>query len=578
MARRSRQDMKNKDDSGRIFCYAIYVRKSTEEDDSRSIHNQISVLQGAVQKIISEDCVNQYRNKGVYADEDYTGTDTERPAFQRLLRDLGKGKINMVLVTDLSRLSRNTAQCIHYVQGIFVALEIRFVSLQLPELDSFTNPDRIYSLEVPIQSMMNENHCAETSQKVRRTFHRLREEGKFIGAFAPYGWEKDPKDHHRLMKDPTACYVLDLMKDWLLAGNSVGQITKMLNDRCIPNPTAYKAAKGFKYHNSHPCPSSFWNPVTVSRMLRRPENTGCLAQGKEKVMSYKIHTRVPVPKENWIYCEGAIPAVFTEEEQDQIYQCLARDTRRSPSRESRSPYLFSGFLRCADCGKSIVRKKSKNYVYYVCNTYKSTGVGCTRHSIRHEKLESAVLTAIQMQIALGVYFQNVWKSMIETDTSGTQRQVKKEISTQKRHLQKFTNLKKTIYEDWKNGNLTKEEYCQLKSDYHRKIEECVRLLDLLEKQQKEIEKKGNQVNRDFASFVESCQITTLTRDLLTAFVDRIFIYEGGRITIQFRYGDPYQKMVTSNRSPNITAPTGPVGPVGPVAPVAPVAPAAPTGP
>ncbi len=195
----------------RTFRCAKYLRKSTEEDLSRSIVNQESVLTGLLQSIVAADSVNRYEDAGVYCDEDYTGTDSDRPAFKRLLKDLASGAVNMLLVTDLSRLSRNISESVQYVQSLFVALDVRFVSLQLPALDSFLEPERIYSMEIPIQSMMNENHCAETSFKVRRTFQRLRQQGVFFGAFAPYGYQKDgleaaPTDHRRACRQNCALH------------------------------------------------------------------------------------------------------------------------------------------------------------------------------------------------------------------------------------------------------------------------------------------------------------------------------------------------------------------------------------
>lgn len=530
----------------RTFYWAKYLRKSSEEDDSRSIHNQDAVLDGVMERIIEMDVENEYIFVDTYHDEDYTGTDSERPDFKRLLRDLGSVKVNMLLVTDLSRLSRNIAESINYVQGMFVALDIRFVSTQLPALDSFLEPDRIYSLEVPMQSMMNENHCAETSFKVRRTFNRLREKGEFIGSFAGYGWRKDPEDKHKLLLDDEPVQVLHQMRDWIIDGKSASQVARMLNERGIPSPAGYKASKGMKYAPGCQNPTYLWSAQSVRHFMLRPENVGNLIQGRYRVKSYKIHKQIQVPEDEWFIKEGAIPAIFTQEEQDLIKANLCRDTRISPSNKAKEVYLFSGFLKCADCGKSVIRKSTtNNYVYYVCNTFKNYGkAGCTKHSIWHEKLESAVLAAIQQQIAVAVTLQEVMEKLDRAPIVSRQTETyDTTIKTREKELQKIANFKRSLYEDWKNGDITQAEYRSMKSEYAEQEETLQKIIQTLQEEKKKVLQATDRENPFITHFVKHKNIDTLTRDILVELVDNILIHEGGDITIRFRFGDEYQRIV-----------------------------------
>lgn len=533
--------------SKRVFYYAKYLRKSTEEDDSRSIVNQDAVLDGLIERIIAADTKNTYVFVDTYKDENYTGTDSDRPAFKKLLRDIGSGKINMLLVTDLSRLSRNIAESINYVQGLFVALDVRFVSSQLPMMDSYLEPDRIYSLEIPMQSMMNENHCAETSFKVRRTFNRLREQGKYIGAFAAYGWKKDPTDKHRLLLDEEACEVMHQIKQWIFDGKSLGSIVRTLNEHGVLNPTGYKVSKGINYRTPHADPSFLWSATTLRRLMVRPENTGTLVQGRYRIKSYKIHTQIRVPEEEWFITENGLPAIFTKEEQEKLISCLKRDTRTSPNNKAKELYLFSGYLKCADCGRAVIRKPCRDYVYYVCSTFKRFGKigGCTKHTIRHEKLEGAVLTAIQQQVNIAVNLQEMMET-IDAAPAVANRAKKYEIAIQakSKELQKIQKYKRSLYEDWKDGNLTQEEYLEMKFTYTEQEDTIHQILETLESEKKQIALAMDTQNPFFVHFVKYRNIGTLTRDILIELVDNILIHEGGGITIRFRFADEYQKIIS----------------------------------
>ncbi|MBC3516409.1 recombinase family protein [Neobittarella massiliensis] len=528
----------------KIFYWAKYLRKSTDEDNSRSIHNQEMVLDGAMEEIVRWDTENEYIFSGTFWDEDYTGTDSERPQFKSLLRSLSNRQINMLLVTDLSRLSRNIAESIQYVQELFVALDIRFVSVQLPALDSFLEPDKVYSLEVPMQSMMNENHCAETSFKVRRTFNRLREQGQFIGAFAAYGWRKDPEDHHKLLLDKEPAQILQLMRDWVLEGSSASAVAKMLNERGIPNPSGYKAIKGLKFYPGCKNSTNLWSARTVHYLLTRPENIGTLIQGRYRVKSYKIHQQVKTPQEEWFVKEHAIPAIFTSEEQAAIAECLKRGTRISPGNPEKKVYLFSGFLTCPDCGKAIVRKSVKGYVYYICNTYKNYGVlGCIKHRIRHETLEKAVLVALQQQIALAVNKQEVIRRLDQAPPTHRQGECYDTmIKARNRDWEKIVRFKQGLYEDWKNGDLTKEEYHALKAKYTEREEKLQNTLRLLQEEKEQVgctAKKGDSLISDY---LKTGTVNILTREILVALVERIFVHEKGEITIRFRFADECQRV------------------------------------
>ncbi len=530
------------------FFYCEYLRKSTEEEDSRSIGNQKSVLDGLIEKIITEDPYNDYIEVGIFKDEDYTGTDSNRPDFKKVLQLMGQGKINMILVTDLSRLSRNIAESIHYIQSYFVMMDIRFVSYQLPELDSYLNPDKIYSLEIPMQSMMNENHCAETSMKVRRTQNRLREEGKFIGAFAAYGWKKDPNDRHKLLLDDEPYKVMHLMKDLLFHYNSGRAIARFLNEKGILSPAGYKKKNGYK-HNSidkNITGDFLWSGAMVRKLLARPENIGTLIQGRQRVKSYKVHTRIKVPEEEWFVTPNGIPAIFTVEEQKKINQLLAMNFRKLDKNDRKgNPYLFSGFLRCPKCGRAMNRKclKKEEYAYYICSSYKNYGT-CSKHSIREDELIKIVSTVIQQQIDIAVNINELIQAIqntpaIKKKTFNFQEQKEK----QEKKLSKIIHYKKDLYQDFKDEFISKNEYLSLKKEYSKQEEHIQNSIKNLEKEISHTKQDINQKNIYLEKFIKHKGFDQLSREILVDFIKQIYVYENKNIKIEFLFEDEYKKLI-----------------------------------
>ena len=521
----------------KIFYYAKYLRKSSEEEASRSIRNQNDVLNNELQKLIKSDPFNEYHYIDTYCDEDYTGTDSNRPDFRRLLNDISSKKVNMIIVTDLSRLSRNIAESINYVQVLFVALNTRFISIQLPSLDSYLQPDKVYSLEIPMQSMMNENHAAETSFKVRRTFNNARQNGKFIGAFAGYGWKKDPADKHKLLLDEEPTKVLHQIKEWLFNGDSIGMIQRKLNDLGVLSPAGYKVKIGMKFQPGCCNPTYLWSTQMIRRLMLRPENIGDLIQGRYKVVSYKIHKQIMTPRSEWFICKGAIPAIFTQEEQQKINTILNRNTRVSPSNKVKQVYLFSGFLRCGDCGKAMVRKTSKGFIYYNCSLYKRYGnKACSKHSIRHDKLEAAILEALQRQIIMTVNIEKVIEivnstQIVPKDLKSLDNNIKKS----KKELNKIFIYKKNLYEDWKNNDISRDEYHLLKSKYTEEEKHLNEIIIELEKKEINFYQSINKEIPIIYNFINNKTLLNLSRDILTDLIKYITIHDNGNITIYFNF-------------------------------------------
>ena len=220
-----------------------YIRLSKEDlkkgkDDSNSVINQRDLLNDFYQKHIGE-----FESVSEYVDDGHTGTDANRENFQRLLSDVMSGKINCVVVKDLSRFARNYSDAGSLIDNLFVQMGVRFISLA-ENVDSYLNPDSVSSIIVPITNVMNDQYCYQTSKKIRQVFDYKRRNGQYIGAFAPYGYVKYPKDKHQLIIDPDAAEIVKLIFSLFLKGTSKRAIALYLNEHGVPSPSAYKLQKG----------------------------------------------------------------------------------------------------------------------------------------------------------------------------------------------------------------------------------------------------------------------------------------------------------------------------------------------
>ena len=213
-----------------------YIRLSKEDlkkgkDDSNSVINQRDLLNDFYQKHIGE-----FESVSEYVDDGHTGTDANRENFQRLLSDVMSGKINCVVVKDLSRFARNYSDAGSLIDNLFVQMGVRFISLA-ENVDSYLNPDSVSSIIVPITNVMNDQYCYQTSKKIRQVFDYKRRNGQYIGAFAPYGYVKHPKDKHRLIIDPDAAEIVKLIFSLFLKGTSKRAIALYLNEHGVPSPS-----------------------------------------------------------------------------------------------------------------------------------------------------------------------------------------------------------------------------------------------------------------------------------------------------------------------------------------------------
>ncbi len=517
---------------------ALYIRLSREdgEEESLSIVNQRKIIA----EYLDESFDGEYVIVDAYIDDGITGTDYDRPAFQRMMRDIETGAVNCVICKTLSRAFRNYADQGYFLENFFPRYQTRFISIGGPHVDSFTNPDAINGLEVPITGLLNDRYAGKTSEDVRRTFNTKRRKGEYIGAFAPYGYEKDPQDKNRLLVDADAAQTVRDVFHWFVRdGLSILGIARRLNEQGVPNPSAYKRGKGFAYTNPNAHQNDgLWSATTIRRLLANPLYLGHMVQGKQRVISYKVHDRVSVPKDQWFVKEDTHEAIVSRELFDMAQGLLQRDTRSADGRKA--VYLLSGYVRCADCGKAMHRHPAKEIAYYVCRTYQQKSkLHCTKHTIREDALEGALRAAVRAQVALVPQLSEAIDALSEAPAMPQAQRFEALLKSRKQEAERIRKAASALYVDWKNGEITRDEYRQMKSDLEAQQARLQAVIENLEEETHRAETSVGDDPAPIAALRSEGNIERLDRGILAALLDIALVHEGKQVTVRFRHADPF---------------------------------------
>lgn len=540
----------------RMWSAALYIRLSQEDEDTGKEKRESNSVTN--QKALLNEFANTHADLIVYdtyIDDGFTGTDFNRPAFQRLLEDMKKGNINCIIVKDLSRLGRNYIEVGNYIEQVFPLFDIRFIAIN-DFVDSFENPSSTNTILVPFKNLINDEYSRDTSIKIRTSLNGKRKKGEFIGAFPSYGYIKDTKDKHKLIIDKEAAEIVKKIFEWKVnEGLGNLSICHRLNDIGILNPTGYKKKMlNQNYNNAKTVKEDYsWGPSTVRNILKNDIYIGNITQGKRRVKSYKIHKVEQVQESEWITVENMHEPIIDKE----IFE-KAQDMRKVDTRVQSAGKLsiWAGVLKCADCGRAMHKKYCKNksgkfYEYYICGTYrKKSDKLCTKHTLKIEELQSAVLEAIKLHIKLFVDIEKIAEQINSVGatigrpcSSACPQMINNMITEKQNDISKISNLKMGLYEDWKNNYISKEEYLEYKKKYNEDIKKAKEIIYNLQNQKESQKEIIKEKNLWIENFKDNKNIEELDRDIITELIDYIEVHENKKITIHFKFTEEKEKLL-----------------------------------
>jgi len=523
----------------KIWNTCGYVRLSREDGDkeeSNSVTGQKDLIRDYL-------CRHpELRECDMKVDDGYTGSNFDRPAFQEMIAAVKAGKINCIVVKDLSRFGRDHLDVGEYIERIFPFLGVRFIAIN-DNYDSEHRNVESDELIIPFKNLINEAYCRDTSVKIRSQLEIKRKRGDFIGSFAVFGYQRDPENrHHLVIDDFSADVVRDIFK-WKLDGISAGDIADRLNKTGIPTPMDYKRKQGMRYKTSFRVKEdSAWSAGMILRILKNPVYTGTLEQGRVTTPSYKVKKLVNKPKEEWAVVENCHEAIIDRFCFESVQKVLALDTRTSASGQAVD--LFSGMVFCGECGASMIRKTvpsgKKKYVYYVCSAHKNEKV-CTPHSLRDVTLKEIVLEALQHHIQEVIDLSDLLSltDVVWLKKAGIQK-LRARLDKKQEEIARFQKLLCSLYENLADGIIDQEEYRELKRTYSRRRANAEEQADGL---RAEIAQAMNNSDNGCAwmnQFRKHQGITDLDRALIVTLIERVLLYQDHRVEIVYRWQDEFQ--------------------------------------
>lgn len=447
---------------------AAYMRLSVASSrklESESIANQEKIIQYFVDKNPDIEIVSKR------IDDGYSGIVFERPAFIEMIQDVLYGKIDCIIVKDLSRFGREAIETGRYLRKILPAYGVRFIAI-LDQIDTNRIPANDDFL-LQIKTATNDEYSREISVKTRNALRSMRENGMYVGACPIYGYQKADEMRNHLVVDENTAAVVRGIFNMKLQGYSAASIAEILNRRGILSPLEYKRNYGIPhpYHGFADHNVARWSASTIFRILKDETYTGALVQGKQYTPNYKIKKRFTKPADSWVRVENTHEAIISTFDFDVVQRILLLDTRTSPG--ANAVNLFSGILVCSCCGGRMTRKtntyKGKSYVYYYCPAGKK--VGCNSPvMIREERLMEIVFGQ------LNTYLNGLGQLICQFDRMNDEEVYR--LLTQKQtillealndKMGKVAFLKSSLSSSLVKGIVTTDDYAEMATDYTNEI-------------------------------------------------------------------------------------------------------------
>ena len=543
MARTANRRMKSEEqplnkESINSFQTAIYARISRDkkEKPSDSIENQIALCESFIQK--SED----FSLAGIYKDIAKTGTDFERPDFENLMDEVRMGKVNCIVVKDLSRFGRNYTELGNFIEKIFPFLGVRFVAVN-DNLDTFHMDDPNKSLEVILKNIVNETYATDISKKVSSSHQMRIKQGGFICGAAPYGYvaRKDEDGIRRLYPDENTAPIVKEIFDAYLKGLSTLDISKLLLEKRVYIATDYR--KFGKAVSDSEEAIRIWQPTTILQVLKNRAYTGTLIQGRNQKHLYEGKSRERLSEEHWTVTENAHEAIISmdtfEKVQEKISEKAAPIKRsRKENATAKDDTIFRGMLYCNLCQKrmSVHRQLSgkRTVFYFSCNRFGEYKAEKCGTAITELTLQNTVKAAFDTILSDNKKSYKAYLDGYADKKREAEQQKEKELTEIDRRISGLSRLQSEYYEKYVLGDWRKEDFEREKEHLHQKKKELEHLKEkqiaIFEEEKRRLEEKHKYLKALFKGKTKKWD-----KEFVKAIIDKIFIGKDHTVEIKFNF-------------------------------------------
>ena len=537
----------------KIYRTAAYARLSVEDSknpDCDTIENQLSLVRNYIEEKPYLTQTAEYIDNGV------SGTRFDRPEFTRMVNDMRAGKIDCIVVKDLSRLGRNYIETGDYLEKIFPFFGIRFIAVT-DGYDSITSSAADDGLIVPLKNLINEAYAKDMSKKISTSLSIKQRQGKFIGSRAAYGYMKSPEDKNQLVIDREASPVVARIFECKAAGMGNGAIARMLNEEGIASPMRYKYEKGLIKNQRYA--DSLWNDGTIAAMIINPVYIGDMEQGTQKEVMHMGIKKYKPQKSERIYVAGTHEPIIDRKLFNKVQELAGeRKQKYFEGKEKlkgieRKENKLTGILFCGDCGRRLkyhrlVDKRGGNvkvYYNYLCPNSEAYGEKfCKKKMIKMQDMEEAVEAALRVHIKLFLDTKEVLQGLNRTvQAEQIQGSYKKQMAEARKRMERAQSMNTSLYSDYADGLLNERDYLFAKKKYVMEAEEMAQKLSELAAVQAtyEAEYAGNESMAEamekYAGFGE------LSSEVAHALIKRIVFLGKGRIEIEYTFSDEMEALM-----------------------------------
>ena len=500
---------------------ALYCRLSVDDElngESNSITHQKEMLEEYAQK-------NNFYNIKFYVDDGYSGTSFNRPAFKELIKNIDSGIVGTVIVKDMSRLGRDYLKVGYYSEVYFGEAGVHFIAVN----DNVDNTIENDSDFTPFRNIMNEWYAKDTSKKVRAVIRAKGMSGKSTCNCPPYGYIKEENGNWLVEKE--AEEIVKKIYRLCIEGYGPMQISKKLNAQKAISPVVWKNKVGWKYKLEKVDHPELWTVSAIRRILSNPIYLGNTVNFRTKKKSYKSHSVVYLPKDEWVIFEDTHEAIIDRDTFDTV-QKLREGVRRRVSIDGEMS-IFSGLLYCADCGAKMYlnRHRGSEKDAFNCASYrKEKERTCTSHYITLHAIEDIVLYDLQRVLGMAKGQETEFVSMLQEKnkkmTKSDLSEKAKECDEAEKRIAVLDRIIQNLYEDKVSGTLSEERFIKLSKNYESEQAELTDKVKFLKEELMAVQKETADINKFMRLIKRYTEITELNAEIVRTFIDKIYVHKG----------------------------------------------------
>ena len=476
-----------------------------------------------------------------FCDDGWSGKNFERPAVQEMIAQARAGKIQCIVVKDLSRFGRDYLTVGSYISSVFPFLGVRFIAVN-DGYDSI-RPMDVDSLDTSFKTLLYDFYSRDLSRKVRKAKRFRAQRGDFLSPFAPYGYIKDPEDKNHLLIDPPAAETVRRIFRMMGSGHPAEQIAKRLNSEAVPTPMLYKRAAGCS-RTSWPSvqEENIWTRNAIGKILRDERYIGTNVYGKRMRDQVGHHHTVKVSKAEWITASGTHDGIVTQEEFDKAQLAMREFMERDGI--NLGEWVLRHKVRCGVCGYAMTRSRAKHPVYYCRTNRVSDAFTCPSERVPEADILEAILDGLHVQAMAAVEMARIWEERHrrkKTDTAA----LRKNIAALREAHGKLERQIKDLYTSFGVGEISRAEYLTAKAAAIQKRDAASEQLAGWEAKLENTGEDGELQNLfviRFRPYVEA-EIKEITQEILSDILREIHICPGGRLEIIWNYREEYAKMM-----------------------------------